>query len=143
MRYGWIRNHTFSFEDLGTEVPLDLWRTHDFVVVAFDLTSERREFESALALSCGALAQEHSVECIAIVGTKRDLISNDVYDIAVKLRQPAIEAACCKSGLKMFPVSSSTGAGYSELVNHIGKSFALVLNAMLTVGTSSTLCRAL
>ena len=109
-------------DDLGDEVPSDLWQNYDFVIVTFDLGGENKAFELAWPLVHDVIARhpEHRVERVVVVGTKRDAVPSDPYDIAIRVNWFAREAEFRQPGLRMVPVSSTTTSGYAELSSLIG-----------------------
>lgn len=127
-----FRDATLYLADLGSQIPPDLWRSYDFVIVTFELTGGRDAFQSAWTLVCTALSHDpdHRVERLVMAGTKWDLIPSDPYDTAVMVYDHAREAEYRQPGLKMFPVSSLAATGYSELSSHIGEPPAVVCHLM-------------
>ena len=115
-----LKRTAIHFTDAGNKIPADLWRQFDFAIVTFDLTDAGGGFDSAWPLICDAVAQKPRVDCLSLVGTKWDLLSQDVYDTAVQVYQHARDAAFLQPGLAMYPVSSTSDAGLKSLSKHIG-----------------------
>lgn len=113
----------FLLADLGSQVPPDLWRDYHFTIITFDLTGEGAAFNSAwpFVLDCMTQDSKRCVGHLVMVGTKWDLIPSDPYDNALLVHARARTAACRHPGLRMFPVSSVTASGLSDLADYIGE----------------------
>ncbi|KAJ3555272.1 hypothetical protein NM688_g2672 [Phlebia brevispora] len=106
----------------GVQASPQLWLNFDFVVATFDLTvynDDEAGCDFARRMLCGAIRQRDDFARTCLVGTKFDLLPQTALDVAVSVGERARRFSVDTPTLRLFPVSSVAGTGYTELILYI------------------------
>ncbi|KAI0784495.1 hypothetical protein C8Q75DRAFT_809983 [Abortiporus biennis] len=129
----------FKVVDVGEHLSQDISFDHDsdfdFAISTFDLTApndSKANRESAYASLCQYNSKVHRQLNACLVGTKKDLVLQTSYDLALAMHGSRRSLGLVCPSLKIFAVNARTGEGCKELLWYIANTVKPTKNTPLT-----------